>query len=166
MKYEEMRDFRDAQKKRWERRHGAIKPTEQYEAPSKTRTESVVGEPKRNREMFLPSEKIKIDEREGIKNGAGSEKTQFPYQKNQNLAGKVRKAGLERCVVDNAKLTSNKSEIGRRCGCDRRTVYRILVEEGKEEEREDNRCPQCNEVLVGYEDEDGVVVCSNCGWEI
>lgn len=107
----------------------------------------------------------KVDERGRGEEFSGSEKTQFPYQRNQVLTGKVRKAGLETCVIDNAKLTSNKSEIGRECGCDRRTVYRILVEEGKEEESEDTRCPQCGEVFVEYEDEDGAVVCGNCGWE-
>ena len=130
-----------------------------------TRTESVRDE-RKNVPMYSNTGSYeKGDERSSREEFSGSEKTQFPYQRNQILTGKVRKAGLERCVIDNAKVTSNKSEIGRQCGCDRRTVYRILVEEDKEEESEDNRCPQCGEIFVGYEDEDGAVVCGNCGWE-
>lgn len=128
--------------------------------------ECVDREPDREPNIFVPSDEIKVDKRKDIRNATGSEKTQFPYQRNQNLIGKVRKAGLEQCVVDNAKLTSNKSEIGRRCGCDRRTVYRILVEEGKEEEREDNRCPQCEAYGSIEINEDGIEQCTECGFEI
>ena len=93
---------------------------------------------------------------------------EFAFQKNPCLDGHPREDGLEDCVLKNAAVTSNKSEIARRCKCSPRTVYRILVEEDKQDtvmNIEVDFCEQCGEAFVGMEDEDGVVVCSNCGWE-
>ena len=90
----------------------------------------------------------------------------YAFEKNPCLDGHPRKEGLEECVLEEAMKTSNKSEIGRRCGCSPRTVYRILVEEDKQEYVETKEmCVKCGEKYDGIRDESGAVVCSNCGWE-
>ena len=91
---------------------------------------------------------------------------EYAFEKNPCLDGHPRKEGMEECVIKEATNTSNKSEIGRRCGCSPRTVYRILVEESKQEYIESKEiCVQCGEIYDGIRDESGAVVCSNCGWE-
>ena len=77
MNYEVLKELRDERRRRHMGRGGKINPTPQYRKPHR---ESVGEEPKRNQNVFLPSEEIKVDERGSVK----ERKIGLKFEKGEN----------------------------------------------------------------------------------
>lgn len=120
--YTEYRRQRDAERARYERRHGKIKPTEQFNNPSETHTESVVEEPKRTRDIFLLSEKITVGEREDIKEGESPEFCENLRERGYKGSG-IKKT-LNRQIWFLLDRGYTYRGIAYELGCDKITVWR------------------------------------------
>lgn len=121
MRYEELRDFRDTRRKRWEKRHGAIKPTEQY---SKTRTESVVEdvEIEMRGKYITPSETF--EEEGSMEEVEGSGVEICEELRERGYKGSGIKKTLNRQIWFLLDKGYTYRGIAYELGCDKVTVYR------------------------------------------